>query len=143
MEPRQTSMKITPLQPEPINNAKVNSDENKINGVKGAVPSSPISPLHPLLSAAQAELVLAEASSSVKPPHPDSKFLVEILKVPKVDELPDVDHDQAWLFSSNKEDFKNTNGGSSSIFNGTPEVWAESVHIESAEIYALPYVFPY
>lgn len=142
METHQISTKMTP-RPKPVNHVKVNKDENKINGVKGAAHTSPISPLyHPPSSAAQAVLLLAEASSS-GPPHPDSKFLGEILKVPNLDDLPDLDDDQGWLFHIKKQDFKNSNERPSSIFQGTPEVWGESLYIESVDIHALPYVFPY
>lgn len=139
METHQISTKTSPSQPEPINNVEVNKEENKINGVKGgAIHTSPVSPLHhPPSSAAEAELLL------VKPPHPNSTLLGEILKVPKFDELPDLDDDQGWLFSINREDFKKSNVGAPPMFEGTPEVWGESIHIESADIYALPYVFPY
>lgn len=143
MELCQISTKISPPRAEQTNKVKVNREEKKINGIKGAAHSSHNSSVHPPLSSAQAELLLAEASSLLKLPHPDSKFLSEILKVPKLDELSDLDDDQAWLFSRNKQNFKKSSGGRSFVFEGTPEVWGESLHIESADIYAMPYVFPY
>ncbi|CAI9771157.1 unnamed protein product [Fraxinus pennsylvanica] len=80
---------------------------------------------------------IAEASN--RPSHPDAKYLNEILMVPKM-ELPDVD-DQEWLFT-HKDPPSNSNVRSSAV-NEELHVWSQAVHIESAVIYALPYVVPY
>ncbi|CAI9776123.1 unnamed protein product [Fraxinus pennsylvanica] len=79
------------------------------------------------------------AKASNRPPHPDTKYLSEILSVPKM-EWPNVD-DQEWLFTQ-KEPSSNSKVSSAAV-NEELHVWSEAVHIESADIYALPYVVPY
>ncbi|KAI3826621.1 hypothetical protein L1987_00670 [Smallanthus sonchifolius] len=73
-----------------------------------------------------------------KPPHPDTKYLTQILSVPKLDQWCGTD-DQEWLFSSR--------AGPTSKKPPTDEldiqVWSEAKHIESADVCALPYVIPY
>lgn len=80
---------------------------------------------------------IAEASN--RPPHPDTRYLNVILAVSKL-ELPIVD-DQEWLFTP-KDPPSNSKVGSAAI-NEEVHVWSQAVHLESADIYALPYVFPY
>lgn len=74
----------------------------------------------------------------VKPPHPDTKYLKEILSVPKLDEWGGVD-EQEWLFNK---------AGAAAPPPPPPEkaavqVWSEAKHIESVDVCALPYVIPY
>ncbi|GLT97740.1 hypothetical protein SLE2022_152890 [Rubroshorea leprosula] len=78
---------------------------------------------------------------STKPPHPDSKILSQVLSVPKMEEWPDFDA-QEWLFENNGSQSKKPNMGTSEI-DKTPQVWADSLWIESADVHALPYVLPY
>lgn len=76
----------------------------------------------------------------LKPPHPDAKFLTEILSIPKV-EWSDMD-DLSWLYP--KEDqVENKCTRVSTKVEEPKEVWAEALHLESADITALPYVIPY
>lgn len=75
-----------------------------------------------------------------KAPHPDSKYLSHILTVPKMGDWSESD-DQEWLFSKKgppKRAHLELHG-----VNEEPRVWSEAVHIESADVYALPYVIPY
>ncbi|KAH6786750.1 hypothetical protein C2S52_006302 [Perilla frutescens var. hirtella] len=78
--------------------------------------------------------------ASRRPPHPDSKYLSQILTVPTVVDLPE-DDDQEWLYSKkgppNKPELESVGA------NEELHVWSEAVHIESADVYALPYVIPY
>ncbi|KAJ8899352.1 hypothetical protein K2173_018326 [Erythroxylum novogranatense] len=74
-----------------------------------------------------------------KPPHPDLKYLNQILSVPKMDEWPDY-CDQEWLLSSDHKSKKLETG--SSVTNGAIQVWAEARQ-KCADIVALPYVIPY
>ncbi|KAL3531075.1 hypothetical protein ACH5RR_010397 [Cinchona calisaya] len=76
----------------------------------------------------------------VKPPHPDTKFLSEILSVPKV-EWSDVDG-QSWLFSSEDHTAKKPKKVSTMI-EESKQVWSQVLQIESADVTALPYVIPY
>jgi hypothetical protein len=72
-----------------------------------------------------------------KPPHPDSKYLSQILTVPTVESF-DFD-DQEWLFG-NTDSRNSINIRTNS--EPTP-VWAEAIRVESDDITALPYVIPY
>lgn len=81
-----------------------------------------------------------KAEVSKRPEHPDAKHLSQVLAVPKPAELSE-DNDQDWLFSSSSRsgNMKTVNPGDQE----TPQVWAEAVRIESADIVALPYVIPF
>lgn len=61
--------------------------------------------------------------------------------MPKVDEWSDFD-DQEWLFGSSHSQERKPVVKSSEV-GDTLQVWAEAVHIEPADIFALPYVIPY
>lgn len=78
--------------------------------------------------------------ASKRPPHPDSKYLSQILTVPTVGDWSK-DDDQEWLFSKKGP----PNKPESEPVGVTEElqVWSEAVHIESADVCALPYVIPY
>ncbi|VFQ64630.1 unnamed protein product [Cuscuta campestris] len=78
--------------------------------------------------------------SSKKSPHPDTKYLSQILTVPKIEELIDCDDDDnEWLFGTKKPSVRKPGVGP----NEELQVWSEARHLESADIYALPYVIPY
>nr|XP_043609422.1 WAS/WASL-interacting protein family member 2-like [Erigeron canadensis]XP_043609423.1 WAS/WASL-interacting protein family member 2-like [Erigeron canadensis]XP_043609424.1 WAS/WASL-interacting protein family member 2-like [Erigeron canadensis] len=74
-----------------------------------------------------------------KPPHPDTKYLNQVLSVPKLDPWCAFD-DQEWLYNSKT-------GRPVSEKPTTEElqvqVWSEAKHIESVDVCALPYVIPY
>ncbi|QCD83330.1 myb-like protein X [Vigna unguiculata] len=79
--------------------------------------------------------------ASAKPSHPDSKYLGQVYSVPKVDQWSDFG-DQEWLFDSNILPERKSVVQSSEV-GDTPQVWAEALRIESADVFALPYVIPY
>ncbi|KAL7172813.1 hypothetical protein ACSBR2_032313 [Camellia fascicularis] len=106
--------------------------EARVNGLKEAQQLNACSS-KPLSSTPVRAKEKVEAS--VKLPHPDYKYLSQILSVPEVAELSDFD-DQGWLFSSDTK-------ASSFEVDGTPQVWAEAFRIESADVTALPYVIPF
>ncbi|GMP90297.1 hypothetical protein CsSME_00041493 [Camellia sinensis var. sinensis] len=106
--------------------------EARVNGLKEAQQLNACSS-KPLSSTPVRAKEKVEAS--VKLPHPDYKYLSQILSVPEVAELSDFD-DQDWLFSSDTK-------ASSFEVDGTPQVWAEAFRIESADVTALPYVIPF
>lgn len=80
------------------------------------------------------------AEASKRPPHPDSKYLAEVLTVPTMD-WSEID-DQEWLFTkagpARKPDLEPVR-----VDNEDQHVWSEAVHIDSADVCALPYVIPY
>ncbi|XP_057766229.1 uncharacterized protein LOC130986742 [Salvia miltiorrhiza] len=80
------------------------------------------------------------AETSRRPPHPDSKFLAEVLTVPKVEDWSELDY-QDWLFTEKGHAGKHK--VESVRDKDDQHVWSEAVHIESADICAMPYVVPY
>ncbi|KAL3517842.1 hypothetical protein ACH5RR_020431 [Cinchona calisaya] len=115
---------------------KLDERASKINGLvelKKPSTSSMVLPSAPLQHKEVIETL-------VKPPHPDAKYLSEILSVPKV-EWSDVD-EQKWLFNSEGHHRKKPKYVSPMI-KESKQVWAEALQIESADVTALPYVIPY
>lgn len=94
--------------------------------------------LNKALKVPKMEDLIGEASR--RPPHPDSKYLVEVLTVPKMEDWSEND-DQEWLFSKKGPSSKPK--VESVGVKEDPHVWSEAVHIESADVCALPYVIPY
>lgn len=118
---------------------KAEIKENKVNGIVDTKPD-PISTIHPLPEKSLEDL-LAEAAA--RSPHPDSKYLDELLAVPKLEELPELERDDDWLFASRRQKPKKEEGGSSKVEEETPRIWDKAVYLESADIVALPYVVPF
>ncbi|GMI70015.1 hypothetical protein HRI_000670800 [Hibiscus trionum] len=126
----------------------VDAEGHKLNGINEAQLSyiSPtkhssattVSPTNHLAASAQASQMDAV---STRPPHPDSKYLSQVLSVPEMEEWSDFD-EQSWLFHSNEYQSKKPKVGFSDI-DEAPQVWAEALQIESADVCALPYVIPY
>ncbi|KAL1557509.1 hypothetical protein AAHA92_08076 [Salvia divinorum] len=77
------------------------------------------------------------AKTPTKAPHPDMKYLSQILTVPEV-EWPHTD-DQEWLFDRQDSETKRPRLASPE----TEQVWSEAVCLKSADVTALPYVIPY
>ncbi|XP_042065852.1 DEAD-box ATP-dependent RNA helicase 42-like [Salvia splendens] len=80
------------------------------------------------------------AEASRRPPHPDSKYLSQILAVPTVGDWSEED-DQEWLLGKNGHPNKPTL--EPARVKEELQVWSEAVHIKSADVCALPYVIPY
>ncbi|KAK9289097.1 hypothetical protein L1049_017569 [Liquidambar formosana] len=137
LEPCQTPIIFTSDRQGAASTIKVHNKERRVNGVIEAPPIS-ISSTKPSSATAPADQI---AEASLKPPHPDSKDLSKIFSVPKMDEWSDCD-DQEWLFSCDETQSKRPEVGFSTI-DETPQVWAEALRIESADVCALPYVIPY
>lgn len=115
----------------------MDNKERMINGVIGARPLS-VSPMKHASATAQADPI---AESSSRPPHPDSKYLNHIYAIPIMEELSDCD-DQEWLFSGTDSQLKKCREESSAV-EEAPQVWAEALQMEAADVCALPYVVPY
>ncbi|KAK4435838.1 hypothetical protein Salat_0747400 [Sesamum alatum] len=94
--------------------------------------------LNKALKVPKMEDPIAEASR--RPPHPDSKYLAEVLTIPKIADWSEHD-DQEWLFS--KKGPSNKPKLESAVGEEDLRVWSEAVHIEAADIFALPYVIPF
>ncbi|KAJ6691213.1 MYB-LIKE PROTEIN X [Salix koriyanagi] len=135
---------------EAVNSDKVDSKEQKINGLIEAV-APPITSTNHLLSASLTKSLTKPSNSTAqtdqiaevsrKQPHPDSKYLLEVLTVPKMEDWSDFE-DQEWLFQSTYSQTKKPQVEVSGV-DETQQVWSEALQIESADVYALPYVIPY
>lgn len=123
--------------PQVATGVKVENKERKINGIIETKPNAASSnKTHTAMK--PADLV---TETSAKPPHPDTKYLSRVYSVPKVEQWSEFD-DQDWLFGSNVSQERKSVVESSEV-GETPQVWAEALHIESADVFALPYVIPY
>ncbi|XP_049397695.1 uncharacterized protein LOC125861849 isoform X3 [Solanum stenotomum] len=80
------------------------------------------------------------AEASKRPPHPDSKYLNQILSVPKMDEWSGF-YDQEWLLGSKSTLVRKPDVCLDEVKDH--QVWSEALQIDSADIFALPYVIPY
>ncbi|XP_042517613.1 putative uncharacterized protein DDB_G0271982 [Macadamia integrifolia] len=163
VDPCQPSIQFTSDRQGLPNNFKSENKERKVNGIIDVQPASVCStkelpaaqanengegstrPPHPTSVCSTKELPAVPANengeASTRPPHPDLRYLSQILSVPKMEEWSEFD-DQEWLFSSDSLQSKKPKVGSS-VVNETPQVWAEALQIESADVCALPYVIPY
>ncbi|CAI9778867.1 unnamed protein product [Fraxinus pennsylvanica] len=101
-------------------------------------PPDPEKCMSKALTVPKLEDQIAEASR--KPPHPDSKYLSVVLTVPKM-EWSEFD-DQDWLFSRKDPPSEKPEVGSDQM-NQEHCVWSEAMHVESTDVYAMPYVIPY
>ncbi|KAK3029412.1 hypothetical protein RJ639_039756 [Escallonia herrerae] len=114
-----------------VGDHELEKKERSINGLKAAQDPN-ICSSRP----SSAPQVKEKIKASKRPPHPDSKYLSEILTVPKV-EWSD-SYDQEWLFASNDVQVKKPRLCSSQV-DEAKVVWAEALRIEFADVTALPY----
>ncbi|KAL2923301.1 ATP-dependent RNA helicase DDX55 [Bienertia sinuspersici] len=113
---------------------KVDGKDCKINGTIA----------NPFTQSSREHTAKAERKSDAPakpPPHPDTKYLDQVLSVPKLDELSDFE-DQEWLFSSNSSLTRKLEVESSGN-DEIPQVWARAMWLEPVDVYALPYVIPH
>ncbi|XP_074559786.1 uncharacterized protein LOC141815805 [Curcuma longa] len=73
-------------------------------------------------------------------PHPDCVYLDRLYTIPKVDGYTEYD-DQEWVFSSYHD--RKSNSKLQANANDIPQVWSETIKIESENVLALPYVVPF
>lgn len=137
LEPCQISIPYASDKTGAATKLKVDNKEGKINGIVDVQPSTV--PSNKNTSVIVPADPVAEASA--RPPHPDSKYLRQVYSVPKMEEWPDVDN-QEWLFGSHCSQERKPTVESSEV-GETLHVWAEALHIEPADVCALPYVIPY
>ncbi|XP_073003611.1 uncharacterized protein [Typha latifolia] len=125
------------VKPDAIFNVKaeklLDNKEKKTNGIPEA--QRPPAELRLPVSA----VASGNGEVSMRPPHPDSKYLTQVYSVPKMEEWPEPD-DQEWLFIRGQLRPKPE---SKLEPDGIPQVWDEALHVESADVIALPYVIPF
>ncbi|KAJ8541948.1 hypothetical protein K7X08_016814 [Anisodus acutangulus] len=134
---------------------KVESKEQKVNGSVEGEPlfSAKAKIADQIAEASKKPLfsVKAKASSVIpgadqiaeasKRPHPDSKYLIQILSVPKMDDWSGFD-DQEWLLGSKRTLAKDAEMCPDEV-SKEHCVWSEALQIDPADVCALPYVIPY
>lgn len=106
--------------------------ECKINDIEGPPSMDDLRPLVALESS-------LNGKASVKPPHPDTKFLSHIYSIPKMEEWSEYD-DQYWLLGS---DPRCPKPRARFEAEETSHVWAEGLQIESSDVFALPFIIPF
>lgn len=132
-----SSPSTIPLQSAAMNKSRpdrlLENKERKINGNQiTQLPSEP---------PVSGSLTKNSNVSSVLLPHPDSKYLRKIYAVPKMVESPEID-DQEWLFSRH-DSLQKSKRELEAADRVVPQVSAEALRIESADVLALPYVVPF
>ncbi|KAL9232747.1 hypothetical protein vseg_007818 [Gypsophila vaccaria] len=115
-------------------NIKVDGKDHKVNGISTG-PAAQSSQTFP-----KADRKL-DVSAKAKLPHPDTKYLSQLLSVPKADHWPEFD-DQEWLFSSNNSGTRKSRVETSGV-DEEQKVWASALWLEPVDIFALPYVIPH
>lgn len=120
-----------------VHDLKVDTKEHKINGLM-EVPRPIVNSSGPLSTKVR---VSGNGEAFVKPPHADSKYLNQILSVPKLEDCSDNLVDQEWLFSSDYAQSKKPKLNSPEV-DGT-QVWSEALRIGYSDLTALPYVIPF
>ncbi|XP_010552028.1 PREDICTED: myb-like protein X [Tarenaya hassleriana] len=108
--------------------------DHRVNGFVGSRELKAV-PLNSLAAPVKVQ-VKENGEASVTLPHPDLKYLNQILGIPEREELPRFD-DQEWLFDDSTVKSKKPRT------DETREVWDQAFRIESADIAALPYVVPF
>lgn len=137
LEPGQTSALFISDRQGSANILKAENKERKVNGIISSQPLS-VPTAKSLITTVQADQI---TEVSMKAPHPDTKYLNQVLLVPKREELSK-DHDLDWLINdsnSQSQKLKVISPGNVE----KPEVWTEAMRIESADVCALPYVIPF
>ncbi|KDP39333.1 hypothetical protein JCGZ_01090 [Jatropha curcas] len=141
----QTSSPLISGRQGPLNNLKADAKELKKNGIiepqalsVSTTQPLPLSTTKSLPTTTQAD---KKAEPPKRPPHPDLKYLSQVLTVPKMEEWSDFD-DQEWLFLGSDSQLKKPKLGSLRV-DETPQVWSEALQIDSVDVCALPYVIPY
>ncbi|KAJ6860346.1 DNA ligase 1-like isoform X1 [Populus alba x Populus x berolinensis] len=138
------------VKPEAVNMDKVDNKGHKINGLIEAQAPSISSTTHPLSISLTKSLTNTSHSTAQtdeiaevfrKQPHPDSKYLPDVLTVPKMEHWSDFE-DQEWLFQSTCSQTMKPQV-EVSVVDEKREVWSEALQIEATDVYALPYVIPY
>ncbi|XP_019445479.1 PREDICTED: myb-like protein X [Lupinus angustifolius] len=156
LEPCQVSVPNASCRPGVTTSVKLDNKECKINGFVKAPPPIAASsnkaqiatgPTVPLTEAPakppdpDVKFLSQVTKASAKPPHPDTKYISQVYSVPKMEAWSDFD-DQEWLFGSSSSQERKPVVKSSDV-GDMRQVWAEALHIETADVYALPYVVPY
>ncbi|KAL8128592.1 hypothetical protein V2J09_017747 [Rumex salicifolius] len=133
--PSQDSSITTPVKQQALSKVKQNYKVHRTYGTDNSTQSS---------SRTSQSTELADWNSrAVKKllPHPDTKYLTQVLSVPQMEEWSAFDEHE-WLFRSSHSQLNKPKEEIARVDEIIQQVWAEAVRIESADVYALPYVIP-
>ncbi|KAL8128593.1 hypothetical protein V2J09_017748 [Rumex salicifolius] len=132
---KQQALSNTPVKQQAQSKVKQNSKDHRINSTSNSPQSSS--------RASQSTAPADRNSRAVKKllPHPDTKYLTRVLSVPQMEEWSGFD-EQEWLFRSSHSQLNKPKEEIARVDGTIQQVWAEAVRIESADVYALPYVIP-
>ncbi|WVZ61252.1 hypothetical protein U9M48_011156 [Paspalum notatum var. saurae] len=80
---------------------------------------------------------------SRKSPHPDCKYLSQIYSIPEAPQMTEwPEHEgEGWLFDQGSSQSKKPK--SEPVDDAAPQVWAQALRIDPADVVALPYVIPF
>ncbi|XP_010442286.1 PREDICTED: myb-like protein X [Camelina sativa] len=115
--------------------------EVRINGFAVSGEKQKVCPPSPLAATMKVK-VKENGEASIKPPHPDLKYLNQILNVPTRELLLEVDDDQEWLLGQSGVKLKKARTDTPDSGESL-QVWNQAFRVESADIVALPYVIPF
>ncbi|XP_010524660.1 PREDICTED: myb-like protein X [Tarenaya hassleriana] len=115
---------------------KSNVKEHRVNGFSGTQKPKIVPPNSLAEERGEVKVKGRNGEASVKLPHPDLKYLNQVLKVPEREELTQFD-DQEWLYGDSTVKLKKPRT------DETRQVWDQAFRIESADTVALPYVVPF
>ncbi|KAJ1292725.1 hypothetical protein BS78_01G012200 [Paspalum vaginatum] len=106
--------------------------EEKVNGKQQAQPSS-VDPV----------AAYENGTPSRKSPHPDCKYLSQIYSIPEAPQMTEwPEHEgEGWLFDQGSSQSRKPN--SEPVGDAAPQVWAQALKIDPADVVALPYVIPF
>lgn len=122
------------VKPEAINIEKAERlhKEEKINGNQQAQRAS-VDPV----------AAYENGTPSRKSPHPDCKYLSQIYSIPEAPQMMELSGQEGedWLLGQGST--KSRKPRSEPEADGSPQVWAQALKIDPADVIALPYVVPF
>jgi len=122
------------VKPEAINIEKAERlhKEEKVNGNQQAQ-RAPVDPV----------AAYENGTTSRKSPHPDCKYLSQIYSIPEASQMMELTGQEGedWLFDQGGTQSRKPSSAPEA--DGVPQVWAQALKIDPADVIALPYVIPF
>uniref|UniRef100_K4A6Q7 Uncharacterized protein n=1 Tax=Setaria italica TaxID=4555 RepID=K4A6Q7_SETIT len=128
---------LSSVKPEAVNTEKaerLHKKEEKFNGNQQAQQQPPVDPV----------AAYENGMPSRKSPHPDCKYLSQIYSIPEAPQMTEwSEHEgEDWLFDQGSST-QLRKSDSELEADGAPQVWAQALKIDPADVIALPYVIPF
>lgn len=125
---------LSSVKPEAINIQKAERlhKEEKVNGNQQAQ-RAPVDPV----------AAYENGTTSRKSPHPDCKYLSQIYSIPEAPQMMELpgQEGEEWLFDQGGTQSRKPSSAPEA--DGVPQVWAQALKIDPADVIALPYVIPF